>query len=1169
MKPATLILLAFLFATAIAHAASDVPPITIDLTDVPLAKALDQIQQTSGIRIAYSPDMVASAEPVTLKTDNETVDEVLHRILRPNGLEFVYTGEKVAAIVRADTDMGMAKAAGRATRMLAGLARKLDSAQQQGDEIVMPDWEDGDDRALAEAVVEMMCSRHHFKRRVQEHSILPSDFAGLLNTRDPEVRIGACDPARALVYREKPEEVAEAAGAVQKMLKDPDPVVRAAGIYAFTRWAYAGCRQSSDQQEQQARQVLEAAAADPAPQCRFAAAFGARYSRLDPDGALLDRLLNDPSAAVRAGAWYVWIRRYAGSHRTLWLYGEGVPWLDEFRRGPFREKNPIARCLSLFTCVSRQRNADKVKQLFNVPEVQKDAWLKTVADLFYTGSFAERAIGRNAAAGAPTLADACAMITKLMASGKRSHQVLACSTMLAGFGDMVKSLGRAKPESMRGQRPDFSALAALSDSKDMWTRFLGIVANGPMGRDGADARILKALKSHDDLDRLAGLLACCIPKWLVDGAGGGPAPGKHAAALKDALLAALQSPRCAESTLAAQAIMSRLPFDEALAHFQHEAKRDPLGRRTKMLLAAFDLPIAMPRGSDQLRVQRQMMVLDAVLETKNPALQLWCANRMRGWFWGSGELLIVTMICECEPEAFFKLVSLAPYPHRGLFAFVADESAVQAITDRLKVLHEMGGPPAVEAVKGLAGFIRDVEPGCLSKTDFLLLAEAMLADMLKPGSPDDHLAAGGDLLDALSSGKSAAYAISSDAMHERPRQVDGILAAASRALDYADQPALSRNVAALLGAYYRLLCLKDNPGLAEAMEKARRKIMQAGRPSDQVLMLNGMAQNSGDAIRGWGGNATRRTASAELQKRFLADAIPADLRLPALTAIRPIEDDFTGKSRYVVDLSPEFQRYLLQRIRDPKEAADFRGHAARKLAWCPQYLGEVVAALLHSAKAEPQALDMPAILRDIGSSVKAGLRRVKKNGGPAPAWLGQAATLGLTVMNDDKQPASRRRGGMQLYGLAGGPDATTTLEALALNKNVGDRLRSAAAEAAWHTNPETKVFVKLTQKYTTIEKKLRLHLAVYAARARNIPGAEAFVIRCLRDPELKLPDKPRHSQDNEDRERLRAMLLCLDLQATPALVAALKEMSDDKYLGESIQRTIHRMEMMDRSLRNE
>jgi len=86
---------------------------------------------------------VKDAEPVTISARDEPVDSVLLRILRPRGMEFIYTAESMAAIVRADSDAGMAKAAGRALRTFARLARKLEGAVQEGDEVRVPGWTEG------------------------------------------------------------------------------------------------------------------------------------------------------------------------------------------------------------------------------------------------------------------------------------------------------------------------------------------------------------------------------------------------------------------------------------------------------------------------------------------------------------------------------------------------------------------------------------------------------------------------------------------------------------------------------------------------------------------------------------------------------------------------------------------------------------------------------------------------------------------------------------------------------------------------------------------------------------------------------------------------------------------------------------------------------------------
>jgi len=63
MKATIFVLSAFLLATATVHAAQGVHPITIDLKDASLVDALDQVQKASGIRLAYSQELVADAKP--------------------------------------------------------------------------------------------------------------------------------------------------------------------------------------------------------------------------------------------------------------------------------------------------------------------------------------------------------------------------------------------------------------------------------------------------------------------------------------------------------------------------------------------------------------------------------------------------------------------------------------------------------------------------------------------------------------------------------------------------------------------------------------------------------------------------------------------------------------------------------------------------------------------------------------------------------------------------------------------------------------------------------------------------------------------------------------------------------------------------------------------------
>ena len=59
--------------------------VTLDLRAAPLPAALREIQESSGLHLAFSDDLVKDAEPVTLSVKDEPVDDVLRKILRPRG----------------------------------------------------------------------------------------------------------------------------------------------------------------------------------------------------------------------------------------------------------------------------------------------------------------------------------------------------------------------------------------------------------------------------------------------------------------------------------------------------------------------------------------------------------------------------------------------------------------------------------------------------------------------------------------------------------------------------------------------------------------------------------------------------------------------------------------------------------------------------------------------------------------------------------------------------------------------------------------------------------------------------------------------------------------------------------------------------------------------------
>ena len=217
-------------------AAGQEKTISLELNAAPLTEALNRLQDASGLHLAFAEDLVRDAQPVTLSARDEPVDSVLLRVLRPRGLECIYTGETMAAIVRAATDEGMAKAAGRALRTFARLEKKLEGAVQEADEVRVPGWEEEDDRALAEGLVDLMSAIYFTDHHQRTSRSLVSGFPKMLNGFDRDVRVGciiaAIDGGWRLDMNDDGLWLRET---VQKMSADADPGTRAIGAFLW-RW---------------------------------------------------------------------------------------------------------------------------------------------------------------------------------------------------------------------------------------------------------------------------------------------------------------------------------------------------------------------------------------------------------------------------------------------------------------------------------------------------------------------------------------------------------------------------------------------------------------------------------------------------------------------------------------------------------------------------------------------------------------------------------------------------------------------------------------------------------------------------------------------------------------------------------------------------------------------
>jgi len=164
-------LLAFAFQQAAAAGPASAP-ITFTLEQAPLTDALRQIEEASGLNLAFNPELVRDAAPVTLHVVNEPAGEVLYRLLRERGLVPVYTADTMAAVVHEESFLGIAKIGGHAVRELVRQAEKLEAAEWRDGDVHVPGWGAEDDAAASSP-------------RVTEHQA--GNFSHPLNEHTPNL----------------------------------------------------------------------------------------------------------------------------------------------------------------------------------------------------------------------------------------------------------------------------------------------------------------------------------------------------------------------------------------------------------------------------------------------------------------------------------------------------------------------------------------------------------------------------------------------------------------------------------------------------------------------------------------------------------------------------------------------------------------------------------------------------------------------------------------------------------------------------------------------------------------------------------------------------------------------------------------------------------------------
>ncbi|HUW34573.1 MAG TPA: hypothetical protein VM223_23440 [Planctomycetota bacterium] len=1090
----------------ITHAAAGERTVSLDLRGTPLPVALTRLQDASGLHLAFADDIVRDAEPVTLSAKDEPVDSVLLRLLRPRGLELIYTGETMAAILPAATEEGMAKAAGRALRTFARLERKLEKAVQVADEVKVPEWTVADDRALVEGIVDLAAAAYYFNQRKRETGGKPFDLAHMLNSFDKDMRVGACCPVMESWSEEKrtPEDLAAIEAAVLKAIDDPDPEIRATGI-----WLVACVnRLYGDKWAPVIQKVVEVCMKDPAPEPRFAAVV-ARAAGLPTPAmeTLASELRTDPNPAVRAAAWLFWLDKQRRS--------AGPELLDEFRQAIIAEKNPILKSLGvIIALVVWEGKAEQLAEICNAPEVQGNAWLKISADLVLgvAQQMTSDAAQRRAEAGivrSPGLAreKMIEATTALLISGKRSHQILAGMSGLFGVRTILRPAAKQP-------KPDLSKLTTLADSADLWERFLGIMISAAANDQPGVQRVLKALESKDPLDRIAALVACAADRPNEDSEAN-PEMVELSKKLSTAVLAFLRSPIPCEQYLALEAIRGRVPFDDLLAMLQDEIRRDPNSELAKVLVRALGVHRDLMMGTDELRNQRLMMALDAVLESKNAELELLFIGTIR-WRIRQNQPMLLTLICDCEPKVLTSMLT-----DRNSWSELRNEDyAVRAVLERLKAVFAQKDPASrLLAARGLTGYMPNAHK-LWNQEEFrattLELLTRMLDVFVLQGNTPEQFAAGCDLL--------------CGAIGRRGPVADlpaGVRAAIVRVLGAAGDPARSAKAAAVLRECYSHNG-PDDADLAPVMEAARLKIMAGNHPGDKAVVLCGMIQTRDE-------NASR-TAAADLQARLIAGTVPAENRPEAIRMI--------GNRRR--DLPDEFARFALQKLADPGEAADLRQEILNMLTEQPARYGGLIDVLAKMSSTKDQGFDCASSLGNLGSPMRRELTRLKEQGQPVPAWAAKAAKLGLSVMNDTARQPYYRRQGMILYAHVAGPAASELLEKIIFDPKAELSMRSQAVSMAVGVNPESKVLATIAEKYATLPLDVRRIAGDTAARAQNAPGAEALLIAFVKDKEI-------------GSSRFHA-LTALKPPATPALMAALKELENDPQIGRDVKYAIERLE---------
>ncbi|HUW34710.1 MAG TPA: hypothetical protein VM223_24140, partial [Planctomycetota bacterium] len=704
--------------------------------------------------------------------------------------------------------------------------------------------------------------------------------------------------------------------------------------------------------------------------------------------------------------------------------------------------------------------------------------------------------------------------------GKRSHQLLGCAALM----EWLSVLATARPKN--DSAVTLNPVAAQADSPHLLTRLVAIAACGALAPANADAepRLVKALGSQDRLERLAGLWGCCVME-----------PGGGSPALQQAVRRFLRSRDAVECSFAARAAARVLPLQRAIEVLQDQCRSLPESHATAAMIEW----MARTRPSDLFdpgdQVQNQMMLFDAVLESKNAALQsrfVRCVGNRDSF--KNNDPLTLACITETEPEAFHAYLRRV----RPSKLFAAD-----AVLQRMAgLMRTADGKPNIRAVVTIVWWAMGNKEIMAARGDRIYAMIPPLETCFRPGASDEEIGrAGATVSQIITSVLPNRWLNDPQAPGKWSDVPPAVIAACRAYLGRANHPVYHLWVALTLAdCYERITNAPDNvidPGLFDAMQAARAAVMEKGSLRDQAIVLNAVASCADDSLAG--------SAIDELQKRFVAGTLPMQPPNAAGSA-----DHFC----YVLDkwlprskkpLSAEVVKCLIDRINAPAEDTyqAVLSNVIDIVASQPGTVEPLIAALQQLAEREPEMLGRAPSAIDL---FRRELQEARKTGKPDPPWLPAAVELAPKIAA--YMQSGLAEDAMRFYREAVGPEADAKIEAMVQDEKLAANLRAAAAAELFRANPDSKLLMTLAEDYDRLPVDMRESLARAALFAKNMPeGTAAFFARYYRDKQVYAHQ--RAWAMNHDHAPL-----------SPELRPIFEELANDPDLGQAARQSIQRLD---------